>query len=397
LQQTIGYVMATSASLAVVVPTMGLNPVPEMLQFSYGLLDRPATTFPAFTDGGQSVAYAAIGTSLGITSQGGIRGQYPNLNFDSDLAYLTVKEMPTPQGVSQQDWLIVQGQVLTELSYVGPVQKLYQNLDNLRLNLETLSNTMFITTINMVMGSTNAPQSNNTAALVVEALGEALLWGIGGAGLNSIYAVAANVLASGLGSAISALQGTNPPDSNGAVSIVAGQLGQTVANLFVNAAVQEGMDQTAIFTDGGNLSAVGKALTSGLWSWPATLTSSMVQAAMPAMELYFLQALIPAKYQIVGFEYGDYVKYPLSQNLDVPTYDVDTEVGGTNHGRPWEYVYFMNDQNASHNPFDGEDLGPFPTSLLFDTLFNDLGVNPEDLWAGNGGWAEIPYLFVKPA
>ncbi|WZO96694.1 hypothetical protein EP7_003699 [Isosphaeraceae bacterium EP7] len=328
LNQTIGYVMATSANLAVVVPTQGLYPFPQTVQFAYGLLDRPATTYPAFTNNDQVTAYNAIGTTLGITVSGGIRGQYPNLAFDPDLAALTVTQMTAPLGVSQSDWHIVQTQVLKELSYIGPIQKLYQNFGDLNSSLNSLSNTVFLTSIDLVLGSTTSPQSNNTATLVVEALGEAILGAIGGAGVGPAYSIAASLLSTTLVAAISALQGTNPPDANGAVYIVAADLGQTVANLFVNTSNQQGNDEIAVLSNWSYLSAVGQQLTSGQWAWPANQSAVMLNAASPALELYFLQALIPAKYQIIGFEYGDYVKQPLSQNLNVPSYDIETVYGG---------------------------------------------------------------------
>ncbi|WP_165219211.1 WD40/YVTN/BNR-like repeat-containing protein [Aquisphaera insulae] len=397
--QTIEYVMAQSISAAVVIvsPT-STSPWAAPMQLLYGLLDRPTVPFPAFTETGQVTSYNAITTALGLINPLGVRSQYANTDFNVQHAISTVQMMTAPAGVSNADWQAVQQQILTELNDVQTiVDNLYGNVYQLINDLGTLSNTVFVTAADKVLGSVNGPDSNQTATLVLEGLADAILWGIAAAGLPAGAAVATSFLASAVGSVFSGFLASNPPDANGAVDIKAGQLGQTIADQYTASLLSASNDEKTILSNWNTLQAVGQQLSSGAWDWDVTQTPAMVAAAEPAFELYFLQALMPAKWQIIGFAYADYQKYPLSQSLDAPTYDVYTQPQGYKHGRPWEYVYFLNQQGANKNPFDDQYVGPYPSQDLIDTLFDDLNVSQYDFWMGNGGWGEIPYFFVKPA
>jgi hypothetical protein len=352
---------------------------------SVGLTDQPAVPFPAMNPG-QSAGYEAISQAVGATGPDGIRGQYTNLAAPISDYFATVTAMSRPAHVDPADWTIIRDQVLSELQYVTSVNNLFTQLEDLRLSLATLS-AQILPAVGTDVGLTTQENGPDTVELVLSGMIQAAIWGIAAAGLPIGGAVAASVLASVAGSVLGAVLGNPNPDSNTAVEVAYVNLSDTMASFYTGIKTSNAAAQQSALSDWGQLSTLGRLIDSGQWTWTPDEGAQLAAGAQTALSVYFYQALMPVKWEIVYYyEYlCDIYSCP---TVNVPNYDIYSVVIEQGQDTVLENLWFMHEAGKSRNPFGSP--GPFPVQSLIQNILN-LGVSMADLYTGQNGWT-IPIV-----
>lgn len=362
----------------------------EAYCLSYGIVDQVAVSWPAMTTG-QVDAYNLLSQYLIGSAGASLREQYDQTlstfsEWHDDLSQLTWAEFLawcqqssiTPT-CDQDDWSIVQTQLLTELHYVELINILFGNIASLNTQIESVNNTLMPGVWqNVGLTAPSGTDGGDTIGLVLGGLFQAALWGIATMGTGG-FAFAASAVASLAGSVISALQGdgTPAPPSTTPLTIQFVNLTTTMASLFTSIGTQNSSSQTAIVSDWGMMSAVGEAIQSGQWTWPDTESATIAAQTAPAFEYFFYQFLMPANWQIVGYTTLTDATF---SNLN----NYYTELTGD---EGWENVWFCNGLGAPTN-LEG-DLSPFPAPSLLSTIFDlarSLGDTSSDFYQGLNGW-----------
>lgn len=369
---------------------------------SLGVVDRTPVPWPALTAAQQNV-YNAISWYIVGSKGSNIRSLYPDKLADLDILYTKLESwtysefvtwytanenLPVP---SQTDWSIVMNQVTTELTYVAAMRKLQGQLKDLNNQIAIVNNAVLPTVWGMVgLSAPQGPDKESSIDLWLGNILEALAWGIATVFTDGAAAFAAAAVASLAGSGISALEGPDhkPLRNNNALTIKYADLIDTVTQFYLNTNLLTDKTTETVVTDWGMLSTVGLTINSGKWFWPETESDLLAAAAKDSFEVSFYQSLIPAKWQILYTRWGNYIEYDWTYTPLFTTYK--TPVPNTPPGDfPVENVWFCNLLgNPSHvsRSLDENDFSPYPDPGLFTRLMQ-LGVDLDDFFKGNNGWA----------
>lgn len=374
------YLIAGADRNRMLAATLG-NDLEPLSLLSIGVVDRPRELFPFLTSQWE-LGYEAINAGLGITVPGGVRALYTDQLADLGTWYtkLTTNQIAIPLGISAENWGIITNQIATEVNNVQGVNRLFNLLNKVngatnQVNSQTLGNA-----VNRV-GLTTHEQSTNPITLAIEAMFEAAVAGIATLFTGTAATIAA-ILASGFDSAVSDLTGQNNPGPDTKLTETSIKLQSDLTNLFVTTGSTYASQWTTVASDYGMLSAVGEAVNSGLWFVPDGEAQTLAAAAKPAFEIFFYQALMPTKWQIVYLH--DYLcDLNVCPDVRTPNYATYEVVLNQAPNSVLEDIYFVHEIGASTDPYD--DPGPFPTKGLMDHLWS-IGVAKSDFYMSTNGW-----------
>ncbi|MCB2406935.1 hypothetical protein [Hymenobacter lucidus] len=347
-----------------------------------GILDLPAVPWPAFTPD-QQTAYNDISTALSITTPGGIRAQYSNGIATLSSWQLTVATMAAPTNVSAADWQMVKTQIMTELTYVQAVNNLYTQLGKMTGLLSTMQSDQ-LQGVAAAVGLTVQAQGPSKVTVVLDSLFSTLVTRIGSL-FPPPYGLVVSLIGSGLMAASTYTQQKYSPNgAQGALTVAYSNLATALAYAIAETTKAQGDEQTVIVQDWGKLSAAGQAIAQGIWTWPDNMTGQTLEGLAPVMQLYLYQALMPAAWQLLQGEILFTARPPVAAKPHAPSsammvkYVVDSSYDQL----VWYYICC-----AAGSPADiVGNTGPYPSPTLLQNIFT-LGVQPQDLFGGQNGWA----------
>jgi hypothetical protein len=352
---------------------------------TYGVADQPATGYPAM-DPGEALGYAAISNALLVTAPGGIRAEYDNALYASTIPSWPgqIMEMNTPPAdVSLADWDSIKNQLYTETTDVTHVLSLFTQISYLVQQVKSDTSSALSNDAKLVELSTGG-KKNSTVEWLLEAMFEAALWGVAAAGLPVGGAIAASVLASGVGSVLPELTGDPDPTSQTAITATEVQLSSLLDKIYRDSNTNDGNWEDAILSDWGRLNTIGSAIQSNALEWNYSKVPKIAGHVDKGFSKYFLQTLMPLKWQVMYFPEFDDI-YP--NEIDPEPYDfVEVVIGHDDYNNPVVNLWFIHDKNGAHGPYDY--AGPYPTETLLMAIYN-LGIQKNALVTGANGWLPI--------
>jgi len=368
---------------------------------SFGVVDQAPVSFPAMTPT-QTSLYAAISQFLLTTPAGNasaasdavpydIRTHYNDTLANLETWYTNLKTetwaafiAAYPGDYSEDDWNVLQPQLLTELSYAEEVNALFTNINDLNQAIENLNNTAMQSIPGMVgLAQPNGPDDDDTVLAILGGVLQALMWGLSGVGgLGEVLGFAMGAAASALGSGLDAMGGSppNPGDRSQQITTTYYNLTQNLLlGIYKSAALVSGNSQAAIVQDWGMLNLVGNASFTGLWNWPDQESSQIAAYAQNAYEIWFFQMLMTAKWEVVYLLWLDEAGPWNSRTPDYCTYtEPNIGMGGTD-------TYFSLEIGGDANVYNPPEMGPFPAQELMNAIWA-LGVQPADFYKNQNGW-----------
>ncbi|OON67853.1 hypothetical protein B0919_16880 [Hymenobacter sp. CRA2] len=372
----------TAASRMSAYALGGVDEQFAIVPVALGVLDLPATPWPAQTPD-QQLAYQYISTTLNITSPGGIRGQYKNKIAPLSSWQTGLAVMAAPANVPPADWQAVKTQINTELTYVQAVNNLFTELGTLTGYVGTMQADQ-LQGVATAVGLTVQAQGPSKVTVVLNSLVSTLVTRLGSL-FPPPYGLVVSLIGSGLMAASNYTQQQyDPSGPQGSLKVAYSQLATAMAANIATTVTMQGNEQQTIVTDWGKLSAAGQAISQGIWTWPDNLTGQMLTGLEPVMQLYFYQALMPAAWQILQ---GIMVFSPLPPPVvppHMPNHAMLTK-SVTNSSYDllvWYYICCALGSEANVV----QNTGPYPSPVLMQSIF-ELGVNPEDVFGGQNGWA----------
>ena len=326
---------------------------------SYGLADQPATGYPAM-DAGELAGYNYISNMLAPGTSGGIRADYDNSNMVSNVsgwasAILTLSLQPAPAGISAMDWSSITTQLHNETTYVNDVNDLFTNIGTLTQQIQTAGSAELGIDAGLVQLSND--QQNSTFDAYLEATFEAALWGFAASGLAPGTAVAASMVASGVGSWLSSISGTPNPNAQTSIQTTQINLASQLLQMYTTANTSNGVYHDSILSDWGRLSVVGAAIGSGAVKWDFSTVPTIAHGTDVGFDTYFIKTLMPIKWNAVAYS-GDSIYSYIYDH--VPQYDLYF-LSSVFHGQQLVSgdFRFIHDQNGANNPIFSY-AGPFP-------------------------------------
>jgi hypothetical protein len=365
-----------------------LNGTAEIEVISIGVVDRQPIPFPTFT-GDSELAYQAI--SSAVTSlPGGIRSLYDTPGISWGTIENTIKNT-LPLANLASVWGTVELQILTEIGDVSEVygrlqliQALYgqvQSINDGQLNAAGAAEGLIV----------NGQDSESKIRLILEDIFEAILGAVSSTGIPPAGAVLASMLASGVSDGISYYESQNGDTPGQAVTIAFSQLQTALDGIFQTGITSINTDIGTIVDDYGKLQAVSSAILNGQWPWSNQSSNDFINTVTHAYDVQFYQTLTAAGWQVIYTRYGDYIKYPFTDIVHMPPYDIYQVPLGYELGMPIEEVYFMN-QIGRTTDVNEPYLGPYPGAPLLAGLTNLGNTSYNDFWTGQNGWDVIKHL-----
>ncbi|WP_165069098.1 hypothetical protein [Paludisphaera rhizosphaerae] len=352
---------------------------------TYGVADQPATGFPAMDDG-ETKAYQAISTALGVTAPGGIRSVYTDALYQNSIpdwpALIEAMDTP-PDKVSTADWNSMKTQLYTETTYVGYVFALFDQINALTQQIATVASNEVTSVATQVQLSTS--NQSEGVQLFLEAMAEAELWAVAAAGLPAGAAVAASAIASGFGSWVSTISGDANPNATTAIDTTEVKLLDQLDTLYTTANTKNGEYENAILSDWGRLATIGLGVHNGSLSWDYATVSKIAATTDQAFDKYFFQTFMPLKWDIAA--YKGKVPYYLAPAAPSYAYLV-LQNQKVNNNTNYESVVVIHDKNGLPDPFLSP--GPFPTQSLLNAIYAT-GVTKLQLLSGSNGWLTVKY------
>ncbi len=356
---------------------------PGVVPVSMGVLDLPPVPWPAMTPGEQA-AYDALSALVGVTAAGGLRTQYTNKLEPFSDWYTIAVTASAPSGIDPADWKRVQKQVATELLYVRGVYNLFSEMATLTGYIGTIQADQ-LQGVAAEVDLTAEKQGQSEVTVLLNALTQTLLTRVGSL-FPPPYGLAVSLIGAGLAAAANWTgQKYNAGDSSRGLTVAYAHLSAALADNLAQAVVEQEKQQAAVLSDWGRLSAAGQAIAQGIWSWPVELTGQSLKGIEPVMQLYFFQALMPARWQIlqgqIVFMTGPFMPpaKPRAPDHAMMTRSVQDARGN-------ELVWFYVCCGLGSRADIVQNSGPWPDSTLLQDIFG-LGVEPKDLFAGRSGWA----------
>lgn len=191
------------------------------------------------------------------------------------------------------------------------------------------------------------------------------------------FAVAANVIQSGINVAIAA---QSPSVSPSLFQVAYADLWEQLSSAFEGLKTTFGTIEQSILTDGAKLQTAYTLITStapdGLF-WNSGTTGQMVEAAKPGYVLSVMQMLLPAKFQI--YQYLDVNNNPID---GVPAY---AQYIGPNAGVGYPKYWIA----------DSTDWSIYPDETALSQVW-DNGGSKDDFYNGRNGWTfarTMPHTF----
>ena len=330
---------------------------------------------------------------------GGIRSVYDTTGEGNLNVFYSRLQGFTPTGVDPTDpaWVAFRGTILNEINDVIAIQHLFASLDTITATIKSNNNTIRGSIEQSIKLSVSV-SGNQTVLLTLEAVDQALSWGLAadfGDPDDATGAIIGSIYASAVGSTTSLVTGDPTQNANKALSVAYSQLSNTLLNLY------QGIDntnlayETSILTDWSRVTRLGSLLTgpAPAWNPPIGSEQSVADATTPSWELFFYQALMPAKWQdVIIAEYDYDAQYFNDVTYCVPDYPpvvpawdfIATSLGTTREGCPKMQYVFLNQVGSSGNPFS-PDSGPYPTQDVIQAIAA-LGVSKFDLLTSGGGF-----------
>ncbi len=360
---------------------------------SVGITDQQAVPYPAM-DAGEQAGYEYINQSLGVAD---VRTEYyTNIPFDESNYSSQVNSLAPPPNVSSADWLNIKNQIVDELNAVSLIAHYFDNVNTLNTDLQTVADNSLTEAYSFIGEANNTTDTTSTVTLLLERLLEAGTAGIA-ASFSGGGAIIAAVLSSAYSAAITDLTGNSNPDSSTALTSTYANLMKTVDNYYGTVATQTGNYETAILKDWGKIQAVSAAVK-GPWAWSPTETPMIQNAAQPADDLFFYQALMPVKWQVV--EYAN--TYCATNVLNafciedmIPPYDIyQVSLGENQSGFPVYDDYFLNAVGSNTVIGPDSNNGAYPMQDLLQQIYS-MGFSQRSLFTATNGW-NLPVIVVNP-
>jgi hypothetical protein len=366
---------------------------------SFGIVDQLATQWPAMT-ASQSALYTAISQFL-LTPPAGeqppqdawdIRSHYNDSLANLTTWYTNLKTeswsefiAAYPGAYTEQDWNILQPQLLTELSYAEEVNTLFGNINGLAQSIQGDNNGNLQSMPGMVgLSQPSGSDGDNTAIVVLGGILDALMWGLaalGGVPELPELGFALSAGASMFGTGIDLLGGgpPSPGDRSQQITTTYYQVTQTLNAIYTNTATASGNGQASIVGDWGMLNLVGNCCFTGLWTWPDQASSQISSYAQNAFQIWFFQVLMTAKWEVVYVMWSNESGSWNNRTADYLTYtEPNIGMGGTD-------TYFCVEIGGDDDYWNPPEMGPFPSEVLMNAIWA-LGVQKADFFKNQNGW-----------
>ncbi|MEW4571476.1 hypothetical protein AB1L88_26675 [Tautonia sp. JC769] len=422
----------------------------RVLQVVVGILDQPAVPFVPFSADDAEV-YSKIAQAISLPSSVDLlRGRYN----DSDAPIATwrndLKNLQPPAGVDPDAFRAIQGLLLVELDGVSNVQTLFGNYTDFLRDISDPETNLLQGAASYVQAELTGKDSDQIVTVFLEAWAGAIFAGIAAdpdliaafpeadyspffsenpalainedgfahrvvisqvrdASTRNIATTLLWMLDAGFSSALSDVNGDGVPDRSSDVDLALGGLADGLADFFQSNKKSLDDARASILADFGRLRLVGALVTTGAWNWPDDAIDVIEQAATRQYEILAFQTLIPAKWELVNFAYGNPDEYPLSDTLDAPiglaldsngqlvdVGDVYVRRNRNSKGHLYACVTFAHEIGSNRNFYNDSYVGPYPTQQMFERLFITLEVEPEDFWNRQGNWSNLPSVEVRP-
>ena len=361
---------------------------PEIVMISIGVVDRQPVPFPAFT-GNAELAYQAI--SSAVTSlPGGIRSLYDTPGLAWGTIQTTIQRT-LPLANLASVWGTVEQELLTEIGDVSQVYGRLQLIQSLYTQVQSINDGQLSAAGSAEGLIVNGQDSESKIRLVLEDIFEAILGAVSSTGIPPAGAVLASMLASGVSDGISSYESQNGDTPGQAVTIAFSQLQTALDGIYSTGITSINTDIGTIVDDYGKLQAVSSAILNGQWPWYNQSSNDFINAVTHAYDVQFYQTLTAAGWQVIYTRYGDYIKYPFTDIVHMPPYDLYQVPLGYELGMPIEEVYFMN-QLGRTTDVNEPYLGPYPAAPLLAGLSKLGDTTYNDFWTGQNGWDVIKHL-----
>ncbi len=362
---------------------------PQADLVSVGVADRQAIPYPAFT-GAEEQAYQALSAAV-TTLPGGLRSLYDTPGLDWGTIQNELIDAIPFANIPAAAWGAVKQELLTETGDVSQVYGRLELIQNLYSQVQAINDgqlTAAATAENLIV---NNQPSDTTIRVVLEDIFEAIASAVSSTGIPPAGAVVASMLASGFSDGISYYESLHNDPPGQAVSIAFYNLQTALDSIFQQGIDRINTDISKIVGDYGKVQAVAEAILNAQWPWLNSTSTQFINTVTHEFAVQFYQTLTAAGWQVVYFQYTDYVNYPVTQILKVNPYDIYQVPLGYQDGMPTEEVYFMNQLGSSHD-VNGSYLGPFPSQTLIDAIAS-LGTSENnDFWTGQNGWGVIQHV-----
>lgn len=359
----------------------------EFVAYSVGVPERFATPWPFQTQEEQA-AYEHISRQLGIVGLAGVRGEYDNRNQPFDSWRVDIHRMERPPEIAEAGWDATVDLLLDELESVIAVNNLFRNLRDLNTQIAVVNATILPGVEETVGLSHESPvDEQRWIELAYGAMFNGALRAIYGA-LPPPYNTVAGIVSAGIFAAIGDCTHSEGSDPDAKLKLKFSELTRETAELFLRSNEANDRAQHRILKDCGRLNLAGKAIRSGIWSWPTQQSTEIARLTSAAFELCFYKSLVPARWQVVWWK-----KWWVNNTLQ-PPYPI--RIKAPKHAALWECqgdpmqhmlcdVWVCNGLGAGTHA--ANSLEPFPSEALMNYLFNELKANREDFFRVEDGWS----------
>ena len=377
-------------AIQVGLTTVNKQTVAEAVMISIGLVDRQPVPYPTFT-GNAQLAYVIISQDVNAPADG-IRALYDTPGIDWGTLENNIEKTVAPPDLASV-WGGVEQELLTEIGYVSQVYGRLDLMQSLYTQIQGINDGQLNAAGQAAGLIVNGQNSQSIIAVVLEDLFEAVIASVSNAGLSPAAAVAASILSSGINDGINAYLNQNHDTPGQAVKVAFSDLQQALDGIYTTGIESINSDISTIVQDYGKVKTLSDAVTSGLWPWVNTSSNDFINAVTHSYGVQFYQVLTAAGWQVIYTRYGDYINYPFTQLVHLPSYDIYQVPLGYELGMPIEEVYYMNQLGATNelNPY----VGPYPGAPLIDGLYNLGSTSYNDFWTGENGWSVIKHIKAK--
>ncbi|GHH04525.1 RICIN domain-containing protein [Comamonas sp. JC664] len=328
------------------------------------ILNQPVVPLPPAQNSNQVTAYDYISQNVSPrapASSGGVRGMYTLLDVDISNYGPQIQAMQNNSGVDDNDFAIVQNQLVAELPCVLNVRALFANLQEFQTQFGLLEGSTVQALVTAFSISSNNNCNGKLAAVLEGLVYTALSAAPGGA------PVLANLIQTGL-NAMNAPNSTWASNYAGTVS----ELEQAVSDAQANLGIAIGAQEDICLRDWAKLQALSDLVTQTTGPYSLAIEAGEVQAvakgALPGFQVEVLKFLLPASYKIAR-----YMQNPSSNdwgNIGAP----GTCLWGESTGPGCWNVYTLG-------------TSKFPNSNAMQQYVWDNGVQPFNLYRNGAGWS----------
>jgi len=338
-----------------------------------GIVDESNSTWPTMNDK-QQAAYTSLSEELEIIDVQGIRVQYANKNATLQNYINKIGTLTCPTGIDPNAWKWVCDLIKEELTNANAVRTFFGNLENLNTQVYLATLSIYNEVLQMV-GLPPKPEEQPPTIVDIALMKLApkikdfITDKFPEIGQVMMVATQVNNIA-----ALFVSEEHGAKDTSKEIAVACSKLASVLLEVNTKALEVNATNRDLILKDSRRLTAVGQALTSGLWYWPSSFDVTTVKTMGDPIRLDMYQTLLPVRWQIALIETIVMTKSPDLPNA--PSYCYMYKTNGA--------VFWWNVWMAIGGSTMQETTGPFPAKELVQAVMKL--TSPQDLLTNANGW-----------